>query len=106
MIIDEQYDLANEAFREGMISEEEYKKRRSFCVYVDMRRLRLRGGGRGAFIRAAKKYIDTHQGRTIKRLLQEKNMDDTPKFPSRTAAVIHLVSKYLRHHEKVTSPTV
>lgn len=99
-IIDEQYDLANEAYTLGTISQYEYKKRKSFYVYVDMRRLRLRGVIRDAFIRAAKKYIDTHEGKKVKMMLQEMNLDDTPKFKNRSEVVIHLITKYLRHHEE------
>jgi hypothetical protein len=99
-IVDEQYDLANGAYTEGSITQDEYKQRKSFYVYVDMRRLRLRGVSREAFIRAAKKYIDTHEAKKVKMMLQEMNMDDTPKFKNRSQAVIHLITKYLRHHEE------
>lgn len=99
-IVDEQYDLANGAYADGKISQNEYKKRKSFYVYVDMRRLRLRGVSREAFIRAAKKYIDTHETKKVKMMLQEMNMDDTPKFKNRSQAVVHLITKYLRHHEE------
>jgi hypothetical protein len=104
-IVDEQYDLANTAYAEGMISKDEFKKRKSFYVYVDMRRLRIRGVSRKAFIRAAKKYIDTHESKKVKMMLQEMNMNDTPKFNNRSEVVVHLIAKYLRHHEqKINSP--
>ncbi|HEY9084052.1 MAG TPA: zonular occludens toxin domain-containing protein [Vicingaceae bacterium] len=99
-IVDEQYDLANAAYVDGDISKDEFKKRKSFCVYVDMRRLRIRGVSRAAFIRAAKKYIDTHESRKVKMMLQEMNMDDSPKFKNRSEVVVHLIAKYLRHHEQ------
>lgn len=99
-IIDEQYDLANEAFSEGSITKDEYKKRRSFYVYVDMRKLKLQGVSRQAFIRSAKKYIDTHEAKKIKMMLQEMNFDETPKFKNRGEAVINLIIRYLRHHEE------
>ena len=99
-IVDEQYDLANEAYANGMISKDEFKRRNSFYVYVDMRRLRIRGVSRKAFIRAAKKYIDTHESKKVKMMLQEMNMNDTPKFKNRSEVVVHLITKYLRHHEQ------
>jgi len=99
-IVDEQYDLANDSYVNGSISKDEFKRRKSFYVYVDMRRLRLRGVSREAFIRAAKKYIDTHETKKVKMMLQEMNMDDTPKFKNRSEVVVHLISKYLRHHEQ------
>ena len=98
-IIDEQYDLANQHYHEGKITKDEYKKRRSFYVYVDMRRLKIRGVSRAAFIRAAKKYIDTHEARKIKMIMQERDLNDKPKFKNRGEAVVHLITQYLRHHE-------
>lgn len=98
-MVNEQYDLANHAYHQGQITKDEYKKRRSFYVYVDMRRLKIRGISRAAFIRAAKKYIDTHESKKIKMMMQERDLEDKPKFKNRGEAVVHLIAKYLRHHE-------
>ncbi len=99
-IVDEQYDLANQAYHEAKIDKDEYKRRRSFYVYVDMRRLKIRGVSRQAFIRAAKKYIDTHEAKKIKMMMQERDMEDNLIYKNRGAAVVHLITKYLRHHEE------
>ena len=99
-IVDEQYDLANQAFHEGRIGKEEYQQRRSFYVYVDMRRLKIRGVSRQAFIRAAKKYIDAHEDKQVKLLMQERNLQNQPAYAHRGEAVIALIIKYLRYHEQ------
>ena len=102
-IVDEQYDLANDARYDGKISENEYTKRRSFYVYVDMRRLKVRGASRNAFIRAAKRYIDAYDGKAIQTLLQGRDMQDRKLYKNRSEAVISLIKKYLRHHEERTN---
>jgi hypothetical protein len=99
LIVDEQYDLANSAFTQGTISKDEYKKRRSFFVFVDMRRLKIRGCSREAFIRACKKFIDTEAGSRIRMMLQERDLQDNPLFKSRGEVVIKLISDHLRFHE-------
>jgi len=99
-IVDEQYELANQAYHQGKIDQNEYKKRKSFYVYVDMRRLRIRGVSRSGFIRAAKKYIDTHDGKKIKMMLLERDAKDQPKYKNRGEAVTDLIRQYLRHHEE------
>lgn len=104
-IVNEQYNNATEALHRGEISADEYKYYRSFFVYVDMRKLRIRGCTKGAFIRACKKYIDTEESRTIKNMLQERDGKDKPLYATRQDAVLHLIAKYIRHHENVeTSP--
>ena len=98
-IVDEQYNLANNAFADGSISKDEYKKRRSFFVYVDMRRLKIRGCSRDAFIRACKKFIDTEDQRKIRMMLQQRDHQDIPLYKNRSAATVKLITEYLRHHE-------
>lgn len=98
-IVDEQYDLANQAFQENEITELEYKKRRSFFVYVDMRRLKIRGASKKAIIRATKKYIDLFESKKVKMMLQETDFDDNKKFKSRKDVVLVLIGQYLRCFE-------
>ena len=99
-IVDEQYELANLAFQQGWIDLEEYKKRKSYYCYVDMRRLKIRGVSRHAFIRATKRYIDRYERDQVKMMLQETNLyDDKPVYQNRTQTVIALIERYLRHHE-------
>lgn len=102
-IVNEQYDLANDALRSGEIDAEAYKIRRSFYVYVNMRALRIRGASKAAFIRATQKYVQKHENREINYLLSEKNIDGSPKYPNRKSVLIHLVMKYLRHHEEASN---
>jgi hypothetical protein len=104
-IIEEQYDLANKAFESGQINELEFLTRKSFFLYVDMRRLKLHGCSRKTFIRAAKRYVDQEEGRKVKMLMQETNAHGKAVHHSRTDAVISCISGLLRHHqEKFINP--
>lgn len=98
-IVEEQYNLANEAFEKGLISEKEFQIRKSFFVYVDMRRLKVKGCSKQAFIRATKRYIDQEENSKIKRLLQETTLDEQPKYRSRKEAVFKLIHQRLRNHQ-------
>lgn len=65
MIVAEQYNLAHTKRREGEISEEEFKYRRSFSVDVNIRTNRIIGGySKDCFIRNCKKYLNLN-GRRI-----------------------------------------
>ena len=98
-IIDENYDKANYEFSRGRINEQEYKARKGFCVLIDMRTLRIRGVSKYRFIRAAKKFIDHHQSRKVRMLLQERDFKNKPVYKNRNAAIMHLVDIYLRNYE-------
>lgn len=98
-IVNEQYNQTTYALQKGEISPDEEKYYRSFFVYIDMRKLRIRGASKGAFIRAVKKYMDTEESRTIKTMLQERDAKDKPVFKTRHEAVLHLIQKYLRHYD-------
>jgi hypothetical protein len=56
-IVEEQYNLANDAFEKQQINEKQFQIRKSFFVYLDMRRLKIKGCSKAAFIRAAKRFI-------------------------------------------------
>ncbi|GAA0892608.1 hypothetical protein GCM10009122_22870 [Fulvivirga kasyanovii] len=103
LIVDEQYNLASDAFAQGMIDEVEFKKRKSFFIYVNIRNQKIRGCSRAAFIRAAKKYIDQEESRKIKMMLLERDFDDKPVYKTRNDAIVKLISDYLRYHETNTS---
>lgn len=104
-IIEEQYDLANKAFEQGQINELEFLIRKSYFLYVDMRRLKLHGCSRKAFIRAAKRYVDQEEGRKIKMLLQETDAHGKALYMTRTDAVMACINSLLRHHqEKFINP--
>lgn len=98
-IVEEQYNLANEAFEKNTITEKQFQIRKSFFVYIDMRRLKIRGCSKAAFIRATKRYIDQEENKKIKLLLQETTMDEKPKYRSRKTAVLQLIHQKMRYHQ-------
>lgn len=98
-IVDEQYDLANTAFADGIIDETEYKQRKSFFVYVNMRKLKIRGCSVNAFIRACKKYVDSHGQRRIKQLMDERDIHDKPVYKSRLSAIVKIIGDLMRLYE-------
>lgn len=99
LIVEEQYDLANMRFRSGLISEEEYNRQKSFFVYVDMRKLRIRGCSRAAFMRACKRYLDTEGNGQVKRLMMERDNNDEVIYKTRNEAIVKLIGRYMRYHE-------
>jgi hypothetical protein len=98
-IVDEQYEMANDAFAEGLIDEKEYKQRKSFFVYVNMRKLKIRGCSMNAFIRACKKYIDSHGQKRIRDLLQEKDLYDKPVYKNKLAVMVKIIRDLMRLFE-------
>jgi hypothetical protein len=101
-IVDEQYELASSAFSRGVISEGDFKKQKSFFVYVNMRTQKLRGCSQSAFIRATKKYIDQEESRKIKMMLSERDFQEQPIYKNRNEAVVELIRQFLRYHEVST----
>ncbi len=107
LIIDEQYDLASRAYATGQIGEKEFKIRKSFFVYVNMRQQKVRGCSKQAFVRACKKFIDQEEGKKLRMMLMERDFNENPVYRSRNEAVIKLISEYLRYHEPInTSPVI
>lgn len=108
LIVNEQYDLCSKAMDEGKFeTEEAYKKQRSFFVYIDMRRRKVSGCTRAAYIRACKRFIDQEEKATIRMMLNERDFYDKPIYPNRNAAIIKLISDYLRYHDsKLKHPTL
>ncbi len=98
-IVDEQYEMANDAFAQGLIDENEYKQRKSFFVYVNMRKLKIRGCSMNAFIRACKKYIDSHGQKRIRDLLQEKDLYDKPVYKNKLAVMVKIIRDLMRLFE-------
>lgn len=98
-IVEEQYNLANAAYERDLIEEQEFIVRKSFFVYINMRKLKVRGCSKAAFIRAAKKYIDQEEGRKIKMMSQEIELDGEMKYRDRNHVVFQLIKNYLRHYE-------
>lgn len=104
LIVDEQYELASNAFAYRKINEDEYKRRKSFFLYVNMRQQKIRGCSRPAFIRACKRYIDQEEGRKIKMMMSERSftLDSDFKYKTRNDVIIKLITDYLRFHESDT----
>ena len=84
---------------EGLINDQQFVARKSFFVYLNMRKLKIRGCSKGAFIRATKKFIDQEEGRRIKMMSQETKTDGSKVYQNRNQAVFQLIKSYLRHHE-------
>ncbi len=70
-----------------------------FFVYVNMRKLRLRGCSREAYIRACKKYLDTEENSMIKRMMLERTFSGKLIYKNRNEVVVKLISELLRYHE-------
>lgn len=70
-----------------------------FFVYVNMRKLRLRGCSREAYIRACKKYLDTEENSMIKRMMLERSFSGKLIYKNRNEVVIQLIGELLRYHE-------
>lgn len=70
-----------------------------FFVYVNMRKLLLRGCSREAFIRACKKYLDTEENGMIRRMMLERDFQDRLLYQNRNEVVVKLISELLRYHE-------
>jgi hypothetical protein len=102
LIVDEQYDLAHIAFSKGQISEAEFKRRKGFFVYVDMRRKKISGCSRDAFIRACKKFMDQELNKKITMMLQERDWNNNAVYENRNEAALKIISDFLRFHEDTT----
>jgi len=101
-IVEEQYELAYRKHKEGTISDFEFKYRSSYFVYINVRKQRIIGCSRAAFIRAAKKFIEQEQGSKLRMLLKETHFKThQPLYKNRNEALIKLISDYLRYHEDV-----
>ncbi len=103
LIVDEQYDLAYTKFANGEISEDDFDKRASYFVYVNLRKQRIRGCSRAAYIRACKTFIDQEEARKIKMMQMERDFNENLIYKNRNAAVIKLITNYLRFHESTSA---
>lgn len=70
-----------------------------YFVYVNMRKLKLRGCSAEAFIRACKKYLDTEENAMIRRMMLERNFQGKLLYKNRNEVVIKLIGELLRYHE-------
>ena len=99
IIIDEQYRLAMRSFHRGEINQATFQKQKSFFLYVDMRRQKILGCSRSAFVRACKKFIDQEMGRKVKQMLLERDSNDCALYKTRREAIIQLIADYLIYME-------
>lgn len=70
-----------------------------FFVYVNMRKLRIRGCSQQAYIRACKKYLDTEENGMIKRMMMERDFQGKLIHKNRNEVVVKLIDELLRYHE-------
>lgn len=98
LIVEEQYRMATAAYHQGHIEAEEYRKHKSFFVYVNMREQKLVGCSRAAFIRACKRYIDQEESKKIRLLLNEQDFHGNPVYPNRNEVILKLIQDYLNYH--------
>jgi hypothetical protein len=70
-----------------------------FFVYLNMRKLRLRGCSQEAYIRACKKYLDTEENSMIKRMMMERDFYGKLIYKNRNEVVVRLIHELLRYHE-------
>ena len=70
-----------------------------FFVYVNMRKLKLRGCSQAAYIRACKKYLDTEENGMIKRMMMERDFQGRLIYKNRNEVVVKLIDELLHYHE-------
>lgn len=70
-----------------------------YFVYVNMRKLLLRGCSVHAYIRACKKYLDTEENSMIRRMMLERDFQGQLVYKNRNEVVIKLIGELLRYHE-------
>jgi Cdc6-like AAA superfamily ATPase len=97
IIIDEQYELVMTAYRLGKLTEAEFQKRRSYFLYINMRKQRIVGCTKPTFIRACKKFIDQEKSRKIKLMLAERDFKNQPIYKNRNEAIIKKIADYLHY---------
>jgi len=70
-----------------------------FFLYVNMRKLKLRGCSIQAYIRACKKYLDTEENGMIRRMMLERDFKGKLIYKNRNEVVVKLISELLPYHE-------
>lgn len=71
-----------------------------FFVYVNMRKLKLRGCSQKAYIRACKKYLDTEENGMVRRMMLERDFQGRLIYRNRNEVVVKLIGELLRYHEE------
>jgi len=70
-----------------------------FFIYVNMRKLKLRGCSTPAYIRACKKYLDTEENGMIRRMMLERDFYGKLIYKSRNEVLVKLIGELLPYHE-------
>jgi hypothetical protein len=70
-----------------------------FFVYINMRKLFIRGCSTEAFVRACKKYVDTEENSMIKRMMLERDFHGKLLYRNRNEVVVKLISELLRYYD-------
>jgi hypothetical protein len=83
LIVEEQYHVGNIRY----------------FVYVNMRKLRLRGCSQSAYIRSCKKYLDTEENGMIRRMMLERDYSGNLLYKNRNEITIKLITELLRYLE-------
>jgi len=99
-ILDESYLAACELYRDKKISLDEFRKRKSYCLYVNIRTQKIYGASKSAFIRAAKKYVDEEKQRQLKMMLSEKKKGKIPLYSDLSEARVKLIGDLLHLWEE------
>lgn len=71
-----------------------------FFVYVNMRKLKVRGCSQKAYIRACKKYLDTEENGMVRRMMLERDFQGRLIYRNRNEVVVKLIGELLRYHEE------
>jgi len=99
LIVDANYEQAALEYNKGNLSDLQYKIRKSFCVYVNMRQQLIVGCNRHSYIKAVKRFIDQEKTKTIRMLLQEQDFNGQPVYKNRNVVLLKLIKTYLRYHK-------
>jgi hypothetical protein len=70
-----------------------------FFVYINMRKLLIKGCSEKAFVKACKKYIDTEENNLIRRMTLERGFNNHLLYKNRNEIVTKLINELLRYHD-------
>jgi len=99
LIVDDNYEAASKAFTLGKISAGEYRIKKSFFVYVNMREQLISGCSKTAYVWAVKRYVEYEEGKKIRMLLQEQDLKGNPIYKDRKSAMVKLIANYLKYYK-------
>lgn len=84
----------------SLIVEEQYLAGNiRFFVYINMRKLQIKGCSEATYIRACKKYVDTEEVSLIKRMISERDFKGKLLYKNKNEVIIKLITELLRYKE-------